>query len=59
MLFTGVQNLLFQYSAFLRLLAKAGRDNDERTCLFLFGQQFHILRTEFGRYYEDGQFSGR
>ena len=57
-LFTSIENLLFQHGTLVGFLTETCREDDESTCLFLLGQQFHILRTELRSYHEDSQFGG-
>ena len=55
-LFAGIEDALFEFGTCLRLLDKAGGDDDEGTCLLLLRQQFHIVWTELRCHHEDGQF---
>ena len=55
----GIQYLLLESGAFSRLLAEACRDDDERPDLLLGGQHLHIVGTEAGGNYQDGQVGGR
>ena len=55
-LFTGVEDALFEFGTSLRLLTESCGDDDEGPGLFLLRQQLHIVGTEPGSHHEDGQF---
>ena len=57
-LFAGVQDALFQQGTCLCLLAKSGRDDDERLGTLFARQQIYGIRAQFGRHHQDGQLGG-
>ena len=56
---TSVDDALFHRGTFLRLFAKACRDDDESLCAFLLRQQFDVIGAQLGWNDKDGQFGWR
>ena len=54
-LFTAVQDTLFQFCSGLGLFAKACGYDNERARMLLLSHEFHIVRTVLRGYHEDGQ----